>query len=118
MDSFSRTTLNLGNVTGMLVSPSTFDPAIIEMCLPFMTQGTLVLPDKIFQSIQNHHVTLFMTTPALFQMLTMEQQMSILSGKTSVQTLCLGGEPFPMQLFDSQEWNIQVWNMYGTTECR
>jgi non-ribosomal peptide synthetase component F len=101
-----------------LVSPPTFDPNIIEICLPFMTEGTLVLPENIFDSIQMHQVNLLMTTPALFQLFTIEQQAIILTGKSSVKTLCLGGESFPMQLFDFEQWKISVYNMYGTTECR
>ena len=101
----------------------TFDPSLVEIFLPLLSGGTLVIvpvdsklfPNKLFNAIQHNCNVCFMT-PSLFLLFSEPQVIKILSGGTSIQHLFLGGEVFPSSLL---RYGIEIglWNIYGTTEC-
>ncbi|KAI9031144.1 hypothetical protein DFJ74DRAFT_424163 [Hyaloraphidium curvatum] len=104
-----------------LVSPLTFDPSLVELFLPLVLGGTVVIlpredliaPDRLFPHLAR--CTAIFCTPSLFRRLSHEHRAEILAGATDVRMFVLGGEPFPQQLFGSHA--VDVYNIYGTTEC-
>ncbi|KAL7749052.1 hypothetical protein RI367_005456 [Sorochytrium milnesiophthora] len=113
------------------MTPPTFDPHLIEICLP-MTAGhkLRVFPDvqtlsaAIADRADSLAPTILSTTPSrLFLALSADVIHRILSGETSVQQLILGGEAFPFDRLDAilpcEQWHsaVRVANIYGTTEC-
>ena len=49
-------------------------------------------------------------------MFSLDDRTCILKGETSIVKLILGGEAFPTYILNLQI-GIEVWNIYGTTEC-
>jgi acyl-CoA synthetase len=109
----------------ILLSELTFDPHLIEIGLAWITDSPLTfisksdrsIPDKLFHAIITNEIDLLMMTPSLFLRFSLKQQCMILQGKTMVTDIVLGGEPFPMQLLKYNVPSVQLWNIYGTTEC-
>ena len=113
-----------------LVSEITFDPCLIEICLPLLmssqeTAGSLVIleryttrmPDKLFNDINKGLIDLLMMTPSLFMSLSVSNREAICRGETKIRDVVLGGEAFPDSLVDIRSGNVRLWNIYGTTEC-
>jgi acyl-CoA synthetase len=104
-----------------LLSPLTFDPSLIELFLPLLEGGTLVIPphsailapSKLFSILSK--CSLAMCTSSLFRRLSTADRLSLLGGATKLRTLVLGGETFPVSLVAGS--SIPVYNIYGTTEC-
>lgn len=115
----------LKRINTILLSPLTFDPSILQMHLPILTGGSLITttmetvrdPVLLGELMRKTSANVLMITPRLFRSLSLADQALILAGKTGIRHLLLGGEPFPMQLFQFEKWKIGVWNIYGTTEC-
>lgn len=110
-------------------SPFTFDPSVIDILLAFSSGATLVLvepslksvPAKLIDIIEKEHVTILQATPSL--LLLIGPQLSrdrLLSEKTSLRILALGGEPFPSPRilcdFSSPKNTTTIYNLYGITE--
>jgi non-ribosomal peptide synthetase component F len=110
-----------------LLSPPTFDPSILQMMLPYETNGLLLVPSIHSPNPRSlapllvkrqFRQTMIMATPAFFAHLHQKDQQDILQGRTEIKDVVLGGEAFPSHLLSIDKWSIRVWNIYGTTECR
>jgi non-ribosomal peptide synthetase component F len=103
----------------------TFDVSLVEVYTALFTGGALVIPSegttklplRLFSLIKAQKVEIVMMTPWLFMSLKDEHIASILSGLTSVCHIVLGGECFPARLLLFPNRKVQLWNIYGTTEC-
>jgi acyl-CoA synthetase len=126
-------------------APPTFDPCLVELGLALTSGGSLVvmssrvrrMPRVLMRVIRAAEATHFMATPSLFASLAYQDRDDIIHGRTSIQEIVLGGEPFPLRLIQShlQEdtvsgsltesslkrgrvmHTVRFWNIYGTTEC-
>lgn len=109
------------NKTKLLaVTTLSFDIAVLELYLPLISGGTLVLANK-FESIdgeelnnliQSKNVNMMQATPATWRLLLNAD----FNPLTNFTVLC-GGEPFPLDLAQKLlSKNLEVWNMYGPTE--
>ncbi|KAJ1560964.1 hypothetical protein HK096_006520, partial [Nowakowskiella sp. JEL0078] len=101
-------------------TPPTFDPSIIEFLLPFYTNTTLIIPATTIPIVLTRILSVtspthLMTTPSFFALLPSIVQRNVVAGATSVHTLVLGGEMFPIHIL---KWarNIEIASLYGTTE--
>lgn len=106
-----------------LLSPLTFDPSLIELFLPLVCGGTVVIlprdrivaPSRLFPLVSE--CTALFCTPSLFRRFTSADRASILSGNTGIETMVLGGEPFPLDSIGAAGGpKINIYNIYGTTE--
>ncbi|KNC99536.1 uncharacterized protein SPPG_04926 [Spizellomyces punctatus DAOM BR117] len=118
-----------GNSTPIVtlqVSAPTFDPSLVEMLLPLTTKGTIVIPlhdtllnpPMLFDMIRRTAVTHLFMTPSLFMQFDSADQSKLLAAETTVRDIILGGEPFPISLVNERRSSlVNLWNIYGTTEC-
>ncbi|XP_063776957.1 beta-alanine-activating enzyme isoform X2 [Pseudophryne corroboree] len=111
-------------------SPMTFDPSVIEMFLALSAGACLlVVPDPLKMMPQQlcrllfhqHRVTVLQVTPTFLRRFGLHTiQSSVLSRRTSLKVLALGGEQFPpLNVFRS--WRepgnkTRIFNLYGITE--
>jgi acyl-CoA synthetase len=111
-----------------VTSPLTFDPSIVELFLPmamgasvvFLPTSVIRAPRRLFTAIKALKVTALSMTPSLFSRFDTTQVSEIVTHKTSVNMLMLGGEQFPPSLarvVTAGQISIDIWNVYGTTEC-
>ncbi len=104
----------------LAVTTLSFDIAVLELYLPTVFGGTVVIADaataadgaKIIQELERHDIRLLQATPATWRMMIQAQW----SGKADLKVLC-GGEPMPQDLVAPLlERCGELWNMYGPTE--
>lgn len=103
----------------------TFDVSLIEVFTALFTGSALVIPPesmtrqplKLFDYIKTASVDMMMLTPSLFLSLQEVNIKEILIGRTPVTDVVLGGECFPGNILLDSSRKIQLWNIYGTTEC-
>lgn len=97
-----------------------FDIAGLELYLPLISGGTLVLAssevskdgDAIIQLINKENISVLQATPATFRLLSGFG----FNGSKRLKILC-GGEPLPQELaMDLLPKCHSLWNMYGPTE--
>ncbi len=97
-----------------------FDIAGLELYLPLISGGTLVLAsselskdgDAIIQLIAKENITVLQATPATFRLLSGFG----FKGHKNLKILC-GGEPLPHELaMELLPKCHSLWNMYGPTE--
>ncbi|MBG86577.1 MAG: non-ribosomal peptide synthase [Verrucomicrobiales bacterium] len=96
-----------------------FDIAALEIFLPLVTGGTVVIADeamtqdgeKIVAAIQRHRIDTVQGTPATWQLIHAAQK-----DFPALRILC-GGEAIPHELANSLvNSGAIVWNVYGPTE--
>jgi amino acid adenylation domain-containing protein len=104
----------------LAVTTISFDIAGLELYLPLLCGGTLVLADsdmvrdgrQLLAALSRHSITVMQGTPATWQLLVEAGWPS----QQSLKVLC-GGEALPGGLAEQlTERSGQVWNMYGPTE--
>ncbi|MGI5309470.1 amino acid adenylation domain-containing protein [Rheinheimera sp. WS51] len=105
----------------LAVTTISFDIAVLEIFLPLINGGTVVLADKeqlqdvncILQMIQQHDISVMQATPSMWRMfLDLGWQ-----GKRDMRILC-GGEALPPELAETLLLrSSSFWNLYGPTEA-
>ena len=102
------------------VTPISFDIAGLELLLPVVAGGRVVLASRqtaldgvaLTKLMDECGATVLQATPAMWQMLIA----SGWQGRPSLKALC-GGESLPRELARSiQSRTASVWNLYGPTE--
>ncbi|WP_159397042.1 amino acid adenylation domain-containing protein [Sorangium cellulosum] len=105
----------------LAIAAMTFDISALEIYLPLISGGRVVLartrdvsdPGALERLMDEHGVTILQATPATFRML-MDAGWK---GRKGLQILC-GGEALPADLAAAlRERSASVWNMYGPTEA-
>ncbi|MEZ5856459.1 MAG: amino acid adenylation domain-containing protein [Hyphomicrobiaceae bacterium] len=106
--------------TIVAVTTISFDIAVLELYLPLITGGRVVIASKedvtggfgLAEIVQTSGATVLQATPSLWRML-LEARVQPRSG---LKMLC-GGEPLPRDLADALlVLGGELWNMYGPTE--
>jgi amino acid adenylation domain-containing protein len=104
----------------LAVTTISFDIAGLELFLPLVSGGTVVIasraaasdPDALGRLVEAHDITVMQATPATWRMLVDADW----KGRTQLRVLC-GGEPLTESLLDALAPRVrEVWNMYGPTE--
>lgn len=97
-----------------------FDISVLELCLPLISGGTIVLAsaeisksgDDIIELVTNENVTVLQATPATYRMLLS----CGFKGSPNLKLFC-GGEPMTRELaLDLLDKCSELWNLYGPTE--
>lgn len=104
----------------LAVTTLSFDIAVLELFLPSLFGGTVVIADhritsdgnEIAEAIEQHDISILQATPATWRLLLSANW----SGKKGLKILC-GGEPMPEDLVAPLLGRCdELWNMYGPTE--
>lgn len=104
----------------LAVTTLSFDIAVLELFLPLICGGTVVMaqPHQVIDGealnelINSHDITTLQATPSTWRLLLS----SGWKGKKTLRALC-GGEAFPQDLVNQLVPACkEVWNMYGPTE--
>ena len=104
----------------LAVTTLSFDIAVLELFLPSLFGGTVVVADhritsdgvEMGKALEQHDISLLQATPATWRLLLAANW----AGKKDLKVLC-GGEPMPADLVAPLlERCDQLWNMYGPTE--
>jgi amino acid adenylation domain-containing protein len=108
------------NDTLLAVTTLSFDISVLEIFLPLIKGGTLVLASKkdvlngerLKQLLVKNKISVFQATPVTWNLLLSTDW----EGNKNLKALC-GGEPLPAHLIDKLLPKIkELWNMYGPTE--
>ncbi|MDP4489532.1 amino acid adenylation domain-containing protein [Pseudoalteromonas piscicida] len=107
--------------TLLAVTSLSFDIHVLELYLPLMSGGTVVMasseqvqdPDALTKLMVTHHVTCMQATPATWKMLVSNDWQP----QSPIKALC-GGEMLSAELKDAllSRGTVELWNMYGPTE--
>jgi len=104
----------------LAVTTLSFDIAALELYLPLISGGAIVLADResagnahsLAEILQSQNITVMQATPATWRMI----DESDWPGNSDLKILC-GGEAMPLDLARSLvSKSRSVWNMYGPTE--
>lgn len=104
----------------LAVTTLSFDIAVLELYLPSIFGGKVVIVDsltaadgnKLAEEVQRHDISLLQATPATWRLMIGAGW----EGKSDLKVLC-GGEPMPTDLVEPLLARCgQLWNMYGPTE--
>jgi amino acid adenylation domain-containing protein len=104
----------------LAVTTLSFDIAGLELYLPLLVGGTLVVagqhetgdPRRLMELMERHRVSVMQATPTTWRMLIDAGW----SGHPGLKVLC-GGEALPALLAEQLlERDVALWNMYGPTE--
>jgi amino acid adenylation domain-containing protein len=104
----------------LAVTTISFDIAGLELFLPLVSGGTVVIasradasnPDALGRLLETHAITVMQATPATWRMLVD----SGWRGRPQLRVLC-GGEPLTENLLGALVPRVrELWNMYGPTE--
>ena len=105
----------------LAVTSLSFDIHVLELYLPLIVGGSLVIassenvlsPNELAQLIDDHQVTSMQATPATWKMLVGNDWQP----QNKLKALC-GGEALGKELKDEllARETIELWNMYGPTE--
>lgn len=104
----------------LAVTTISFDIAALELYLPLITGGTIVLASRevaangstLRQLLKTSQATVMQATPATWRMLIAAEW----EGDLALKVLC-GGEALPRELADQLSSRCgSLWNMYGPTE--
>jgi len=105
----------------LAVSTISFDTAVLELFLPILSGGTVVIarnheikdPGALRGLMEKHAITFMIATPTIWQILLD----SGWRGKPQLNKLLCGGEAMSRHLADRLlSCTDKVWNMYGPTE--
>ncbi len=108
------------NDSVLAVTTLSFDIAVLELYLPTLFGGTVVILDsiaaadgaKLGEQLHRHDISLMQATPATWRLMIQAGW----KGKQDLKVLC-GGEPMPRDLVQPLlERCGELWNMYGPTE--
>ena len=108
------------NDSVLAVTTLSFDIAVLELYLPTIFGGKVVIVDsmtaadgtKLASQVEQHNISLLQATPATWRMLIEAGW----KGKNDLKVLC-GGEPMPKDLVGPLLDRCgELWNMYGPTE--
>lgn len=106
--------------TVLAITTLSFDIAVLEVYLPLLFGGTVVIADwatatdgnQLIQTLEQEQIGLMQATPATWRMLLAAGW----SGKNDLKILC-GGEPITRELVAALLPRCrELWNMYGPTE--
>jgi non-ribosomal peptide synthetase component F len=106
--------------TVLAVTNVTFDIAVLELFLPLIVGGQIIIARRedvldgftLVQRLQQGDITVMQATPTLWAMLP---EAGFKPGKTL--KILVGGEPLPQDPADSLTVDGgELWNMYGPTE--
>jgi len=109
--------------TLLAVTTLAFDISVLELFLPLLAGGTIVIAEsedlkdgeKLAKLIETYDVDVMQSTPATFQLL-LESSWGAHSDR-SLKALC-GGEPLSPVLAEKMVSRVrELWNMYGPTEA-
>ncbi|MFC5864174.1 amino acid adenylation domain-containing protein [Acidicapsa dinghuensis] len=113
----------------LAITPMSFDIAALEMFLPLISGGTVVIatreeardPFLLAKVIQTSGCTVMQATPSTWRNLLLSGWDNAQGSDDSKQNKCLrilcGGEALPCELADKLlAVGAEVWNMYGPTE--
>jgi len=104
----------------LAVTTLSFDIAVLELYLPTISGGTVVIMDsegaadgkQLADALADHDISLLQATPATWRLMIQAGW----EGKTDLKVLC-GGEPMPNDLVQPLlDRCAELWNMYGPTE--
>ena len=104
----------------LAVTTLSFDIAVLELYLPTISGGKVVILDsvtaadgnKLADQLVKHNISLLQATPATWRLMIQ----SGWTGKEGLKVLC-GGEPMPADLVAPLLDRCgELWNMYGPTE--
>ncbi len=104
----------------LAVTTLSFDIAVLELYLPTIFGGKVVIVDsltaadgnRLAKEVQQHDISLLQATPATWRLMIGAGW----EGKSDLKVLC-GGEPMPTDLVEPLLARCgQLWNMYGPTE--
>jgi amino acid adenylation domain-containing protein len=104
----------------LAVTTLSFDIAVLELYLPTVSGGRVVILDsitaadgsKLAHQLEAHNISLLQATPATWRLMIQAGW----AGKRDLKVLC-GGEPMPSDLVGPLlERCSELWNMYGPTE--
>ena len=104
----------------LAVTTLSFDIAVLELYLPTISGGTVVIVDSmtaangeaLAEQLETHDISLLQATPATWRMMIQAGW----NGNADLKVLC-GGEPMPQDLVRPLlERCGELWNMYGPTE--
>lgn len=104
----------------LAVTTLSFDIAVLELFLPSLFGGTVVVADhritsdgiEMGKALQRYSIDLLQATPATWRLLLSANW----EGKKDLKILC-GGEPLPADLVAPLLSRCgELWNMYGPTE--
>lgn len=105
----------------LAVTTLSFDIAIMELCLPLLVGGRVIIARReealdgyrLLELIAGHQINVMQATPTTWRwMLAAGWQ-----GQKNFKVLC-GGEPFPIDLARQLLPRVgEVWNLYGPTEA-
>ena len=104
----------------LAVTTLSFDIAVLELYLPTVSGGTVVIVDrtaavdgvKLAEQLEEHNISLMQATPATWRLMVQADW----KGKSDLKVLC-GGEPMPQDLVQPLlDRCSELWNMYGPTE--
>ena len=103
----------------LAVTTLSFDIAALELFLPLVTGGSVILADRdtathgglLFKAIEQYRPTVMQGTPATWRLLLEAGW----RGTPGMKILC-GGEALSRDLADRLVACGEVWNMYGPTE--
>ncbi|MFK7769340.1 MAG: amino acid adenylation domain-containing protein [Mariniblastus sp.] len=104
----------------LAVTTLSFDIAVLELYLPTIFGGTVVILDsltaanglKLSEQLVKHDISLLQATPATWRLMIQAGW----NGHKGLKVLC-GGEPMPQDLVAPLlERCSELWNMYGPTE--
>ena len=104
----------------LAVTTLSFDIAVLELYLPTIFGGRVVIVDSLTAAdgkelatrLVRHDISLLQATPATWRLLIQSDW----SGKEDLKVLC-GGEPMPADLVAPLlDRCAELWNMYGPTE--
>lgn len=108
------------NDSVLAVTTLSFDIAVLELYLPTISGGTVVVLDsmtaadgeKLSEQLIQNEITVMQATPATWRLMVQ----SGWKGKEDLKVLC-GGEPMPKDLVGPLLDRCgELWNMYGPTE--
>ncbi len=104
----------------LAVTTISFDIAVLELYLPTISGGRVVIVDgltasdgpKLIEALDEHNISVLQATPATWRLLIQ----SGWEGRPELKALC-GGEPMPQDIVAPLlERCCELWNMYGPTE--
>ncbi len=108
------------NDSVLAVTTLSFDIAVLELYLPTIFGGQVVILDsltaadgvKLADQLKQHDISLMQATPATWRLMIQSNW----AGKQNLKVLC-GGEPMPQDLVAPLlDRCNELWNMYGPTE--
>ena len=108
------------NDSVLAVTTLSFDIAVLELYLPTISGGKVVILDsmksadgkELANQLDQHNITLLQATPATWRLMIQAGW----EGKSNLKALC-GGEPMPQDLVKPLLSRCdELWNMYGPTE--